>query len=731
MSGLTRREFLGSSAAAAAAAAATSGGLLVGCTSAPAAESSVPGGAALGPWIQITPDGRVLVWADKVEMGQGTMTGYATLVGEELDLDPARIEMIHPGVDARFGFQNTGGSDSLASSWLPLRESAAKARARLEVAAANRLGVSRDELSVDDGRVVHAGSGRSLGFGELANEAAALAEPRDVVLKSPDQFRFIGRERPRVDAAPKVRGAAKYGLDVRVPGMRHAAIVRPPRRGDRVERFDAAAVLGMPGVTDVFEISSGVAIVATGTWQARRAAAALPITFARGEGPRPDSVEIRREQDRLLSEESGRAARDEGDVEDALASSEQRLDVRYFTPHQAHAAMEPLNCTIIPQSDRVDVHLGTQGPTAAQDIAAHILGRSREDVFVHTAFLGGGFGRRVFPDVVVECAEVVKHTNAPIQLVWSREDDTGHDFYRPATGHRFRAGLAADGAITAWDHTLVAPSLIPSMGEDIAGAFGPEWMRGFLNAAGGGLAKVLPRLVGPIMALEGASDQPYAAGSVRVASVLHDPGVRVGIWRSVGHSNNGFVVESFVDELAHAAGDDPLEFRRGRLSEHPRHLACLALVENKANWGAPAPGRHQGVAVYESFGTVVAHVAEVSVAGSRIRVERVTAAVDCGRAVNPDIVRAQIEGGTNFGLTAALKSAVTFRDGAVVESNFHDYAMLRMNEAPEIEVHIIESDAAPSGVGEPGTPGIAAAVANAVFAATGKRLRELPLRLDA
>jgi CO/xanthine dehydrogenase Mo-binding subunit len=729
VSGLTRREFLGTSAAAAAA-AATSGGLLVGCASSPSAQAA-PGAAELGPWIQITPDDRVFVWTDKVEMGQGTMTGYATLIGEELDLDPARIETIHPGVEPRFGFQNTGGSDSMAASWMPLRESAAKARARLEIAAAARFDVPRSELTVDDGRVTHSASGRSLGFGELATAAAALSEPRDVVLKTPDQFRFIGHERPRVDAAAKARGAAQYGLDVRVDGLMHAAVVRPPRRGDRVDSFDANAVLGMPGVSDVFEISSGVAIVAKGTWQARQAASALPVTFVRGEGPRADSDEIRRDQTRLLAEEDGSAARDDGNVDEAYANAAKQLDVHYYTPHQAHAAMEPLNCTIVPQADRVDVHLGTQGPTVAQDIAADILGRSRSEVFVHTSFLGGGFGRRVFPDVVVECAEVVRRTGAPIQLVWSREDDTGHDYYRPATGHRFRGGLDADGEIMAWDHKLVAPSMIPSMGEGMAGAFGPEWMRGFMNAAGDGLMGFLPRLTGPIMSIEGAVEQPYAAESVRVASILHDPGIRVGIWRSVGHSNNGFVVEGFVDELAHAAGQDPLAFRRQRLANHPRHLACLDLVEEEAAWGRPAAGRHQGVAVHESFGSVVAHVAEVSVTGSSIRVERVTAAVHCGRAVNPDVVRAQIEGGTIFGLTAALKSAVTFRDGAAVESNFHDYAMLRMNEAPDIAVHIVPSEAPPSGVGEPGTPGIAAAVANAVFAATGKRLRELPLRLDA
>ena len=727
MSGLTRREFLGGSAAAAVAAGS---GLLVGCAS----SQSTTGSAdtqALGPWIEITNEDRVLVWVDKVEMGQGTMTGYATLVGEELDLDPARIEVVHPGVDQRFGFQNTGGSNSLSASWGPLRESAAEARARLELAAAKRFDVPRSELSVDDGAVLHAASGRSQRFGELADDAAHLAAPHGVSVKSPDRFRFIGKERPRVDAEPKVRGTAQYGIDVRVPGMLHAAIVRPPRRGDRVESFDADTARSMTGVTDVFEISSGVAVVAKSPWHARKAAAALTVSFAPGEGPRPDSEEIRREQARLLGAEDGRTARDDGDVDSAFASATQQLDVQYFTPHQAHATMEPLNCTIVPRPDRVDVHLGTQGPTAAQDIAAAVLGKRRDEVFVHTAFLGGGFGRRVFPDVVLECAEVVKRSNAPVQLAWSREDDTGHDFYRPATGHRFRGGLDASGGITAWDHKMVAPSLVPSMAEGLTGVFGPEWMRGFMNAAGEGLASLIPRLAGPIMALEGAAEQPYAAENVRVASILHDPGVRVGIWRSVGHSNNGFVVESFVDELAHAAGQDPLAFRRERLASHPRHLACLDLVEREAGWSRPSSGRHQGVAVHESFGTVVAHVAEVSIEQNRIRVERVTAAVHCGRAVNPDIVRAQIEGGTNFGLTAALKSAVTFRDGATVQSNFHDYPMLRMNEAPEIEVYIVPSDAHPTGVGEPGTPGIAAAVANAVFAATGKRLRELPLRLEA
>lgn len=727
MPDVTRRIFLGG-------AAATTAGLIVGCGSSGGAGMLRPAeladAADLGPWIMITPDDEIIVWSDKSEMGQGVLTLYASLVAEELEVDPARIDVRHATIDPRYGIlQMTGGSRSASQVYEPLRRAGAEARERLLRAAAARWSVARDQVEARSGAVHDIRSGRVATYGALAEAAAAISPPSEVELKPAEAFQVIGRVTLRADAPAKVRGQARYGMDVRVEGMRYAAILRPPVRGDRVAAFDSAPALAIAGVRAVFEVPSGVAVLADHTWAARQGVAALAPTFERGDSPRPETRAIRAAQARLLDEERGRAARDDGDVEAALGASGRALDVRYFTPHQAHAAMEPLNCTIVPGAKGVDVHIGTQGPNAIQDVVSATLGLSRSDVRVHVEMLGGGFGRRSFTDVAAECAEIVARADVPVKLAWSREDDHAHDYYRPATGHRFRGSVDAEGRIEAWDHVAVAPSIVPGMAKGMAGVLVPESMRGVANAVGETVAGWIPKLMGPVIALEGASSVPYAAENVRVGSVLHDPGVRVGIWRSVGHSNNGFVVESFVDELAHAARMDPLAFRRRALASHPRHLACLDLVAERADWGRPAEGVSQGVAVHESFGSVVAHVAEVRVEGETFRVSRVVCAVDCGRAINPDVVRGQIAGGTIYGLTAAIKSAVTFEEGVPIEQNFDRYAMLRMDEAPEIEVYIVPSEEPPSGVGEPGTPGIAAAVANALFVATGQRLRELPLRI--
>jgi len=725
---ISRRAFLGSSAVATA-------GLVVGCGGRGARvvrPSDLGDAADFGPLIMITPEDEIVVLSDKVEMGQGTLTLYATLVAEELEVDPGRIEVRHASIDPRFGImQMTGGSNTAKTQHEKVRRAAAEVRERLRLAAAEAWDVEREDVRAQDGVLSLASSGRSATYGEFAEAATRVSVPSGIELKPASEFRVLGRKVVRPDAPAKVRGEARYGLDVRVEGMRYASILRPPVRGDGVARFDPASALAVRGVLGVFEVPSGVAVVAENTWAARRGVAALEVEFTPGDGPRPNSVAIRAEQERILSEERGREHVDEGDVEDAIDRAAASLDVRYFTPHQAHATMEPLNCTIVPRDGSFDVHLGTQGPNGIQDNVAAVLGVARDDVRVHVEMLGGGFGRRSFTDVAIECAEIVRRTGEPVKLVWSREDDHSHDFYRPASGHRLRGGVGEDGELLAWDHVVVVPSLLPSMGKGMLGSIAPESLRGVANAIGDRMMNAVPRLVGPILGLEGANEIAYDAESRRLGSVVHDPGVRVGIWRSVGHSNNGFVIESFADELAHAAGEDPLAFRRRMLADHPRHLACLDLVERHASWGAPAPGRTQGVAVYESFDSVVAHVAEVSVEGDAFRVERVVCAVHCGQALNPDVVRAQIAGGTVFGLTAAIKSAVHFVDGVPQETNFDRYAMIRNHESPEVEVHIVPSDDPPTGVGEPGTPGIAAAVANALYAATGKRLRELPLRLEA
>lgn len=731
MTELSRRTFLQGSAVVA-------GGLLLGCRTGHSPGRPVDlvtdDVGVFDTWLNITPEGRVVLIVDKVEMGQGTLTGSATAVGEELEVDPLDIEVRHAWVDDHFdslGLQGTGGSTSMADRYLPLRETAARARVMLERAGAERMQVPVEAVSARDGFVVHESSGRSLSYGALAMHAARQDRPREIQLKDPTLFRFVGQDRPRVDGRMKTNGEARYGIDTQRPGMLTAVVVRPPHAGDRVRSFNAEAASTMPGVVDVFEIPTGVAVLADSYWHARRAGSQVTLDVERKERSDAESVALRAEHRRLLREESGKTLRKDGNTKKALEAANRMIEVEYFTPHQAHATMEPMNCTIDATSDPVQVFLGTQAPGVVRDVVADVLECRREDVVVHSSLLGGGFGRRFMPDVAYEAAEVARRSKVPIKLVYSREDDMARDFYRPATAHRFRGGVDAEGAALAWEHRLVAPSIFGHMAPRMGGALGPEWMRGFMNATASGLARVVPRFTGPIAAHEGAENLPYLIENVRVESVLYDPGIQVGIWRSVGHSNNGFVVESFVDELAVLGEQDPLAFRRTLLADHPRHLACLDLVAEKANWGKPAATRHQGVAVHESFGTVVAQVAEVTVEGNEIRVERVVCAVDCGTAVNPEIVRSQIESGVVFGLTAALKGRVTFKDGVAQESNFDGFPMLRMHESPAIEVHIVPSSDPPSGVGEPGTPPIAAAVANAVYAATGQRLRELPLRLGA
>lgn len=749
MTELTRRAFIKTGiSAGVVAGAAVGGGLVVGCGASRHAPYSAQRvqtpGADFDAWLQITPDDRIILYSDKVEMGQGTFTGFATLIAEELEVDPARIEVVHAGVEETFRpMQSTGGSNSMSQRFVGLRESGARAREMLKQAAAEAWGVDRHEIIAAEGELSHPASQRRGRYGEFATSAARFPVPKDVALKSPRDFERIGRERPRVDGAAKARGTAQYGMDIKLPGLRTAVIVRPPYRGARVSGWDGAKALAMPGVSAVFEVPSGIAVVADNYWRCRNAAAALTIEFDSVHEAALDSTLIRSEHERRLAEDPGRARRDDGNSQRAIERAAKQaqssdasgpddgqiLDVVYHTPYQAHATMEPMNCTIAPGKTGYDVYIGTQTPGIVQDVVADVLDCRRDAVRVHTVYLGGGFGRRFFSDVAVEAAEVAKRAGVPIKLVWSREDDMANDYYRPATSHRFIGRVDRGGTATVWDHRLIAASLIGDMAPRMAGALGPEWLRGALNAVGERVARWIPQIMGPVLAHEGATNHPYAIENVRVSSQLWDPGVRIGIWRSVAHSNNGFVVESFIDELAHAAGRDPAEFRRALLQQHPRHLACLDLVVRKSRWGQPAEGCAQGIAVYESFNTVVAQVAEVRVEDDQLRVERVTCAVDCGLAINPDVVRSQIEGGVIFGLSAALKGAITFKAGAPMQSNFHDYALMRMSDAPDIAVHIVPSEEAPSGVGEPGTPPIAAAVANAVFAATGKRLRELPLRL--
>ncbi|HLB55654.1 MAG TPA: xanthine dehydrogenase family protein molybdopterin-binding subunit [Gemmatimonadales bacterium] len=716
---LSRRGFLKTGIAAAGLTLAVS---LDGCAAEPLPDS---GGAPFAPdaWIRIGTDGLVTVMVDRSEMGQGVSTALPMLVAEELDADWSTVR--YEFAPANEAYHNplslgqlTGGSTSVRAAWYPLREAAAKARLMLVAAAAARWGLAPSQCRTDSGAVV-APDGRQIRYGELAVAAAALPVPGRVTLKSLRDFRLIGRSLPRLDLEEKVTGRAVFGMDAEPEGVLTAVVARSPVFGGKVRSFDPTAAQAVPGVRQVVRIGSGIAVVAEGYWAARKGCDALRIEWDEGElaGLDDAAVSARLEE---LSRSEGNLARRVG--QGARAAADRTLDAVYEVPYLAHATMEPMNCTADVREDRVTVWAPTQfqtGPRMAgggtRGTAARIAGVPLSRVTVHTTHLGGGFGRRAETDFVAEACQVSKAVGAPVRLVWSREDDIRHDQYRPAARHVLRAGLGADGAPVFWTHHIVCPSIIAK--------FIPGFVPDFAT-----------RIAGPLKggvdanAIEGAPDIPYAFPHLEVRYTRADLGVPVGFWRSVGHSHTAFAVECFLDELAGLADQDPVEFRRGLLAGAPRHRAVLDLVTEKAGWGTPGPpGRYRGVAVHESFGSFVAQVAEVSIAEGAVRVHRVVCAVDCGQVVNPDIVRAQMESGIGFGLTAALKGRISLRNGRVTQSNFHDYPLLTMREMPEVEVYLVPSNLEPGGVGEPGTPPIAPAVANAVSAAIGKRVRTLPI----
>jgi len=708
----SRREFIKTGAL-------VTGGLVIAFTMPGAkryarAERTPPGPFVPNAFLRVGSDDSVTVLLPHSEMGQGIWTALPMLIAEELDADWSRVRVEHaPAAPAyahtAFGMQMTGGSSSTWSEFDRCRQAGAMARAVLVAAAAQRFSVEPLACRTENG-VVISGSKRAR-YGELAEAASKLPVPKTVPLKDPKDWRLIGKPTKRLDTPEKITGRAQFGMDVQFEGLLTAVVARPPVFGGKVKSLDDTKAKAIPGVRAVVRVPTGVAVVADHFWAAKLGRDALEIDWDLGPNAGLDSAAIREEFGRLAGTR-GTTAAQAGDITGALAKAAKTIEADYAVPYLAHATMEPLNATVRIGPSKCEIWTGTQFQTVDQQVAAKITGLKPEQVEIHTTFLGGGFGRRATPtsDFVSEAVQVAKAANAPVKTVWTREDDMRGGYYRPAYLHRVRISLGSDGFPTAWQHAIVGQSITTGT------PFQAFTVKNGIDST----------------SVEGVADSPYLKSVANHRVDLHSPktGIPVLWWRSVGHSHNAFVMESLIDELAKAAGQDPLEYRRALLKGQSRHLAALNLVAEKANWGTPVPqGRARGIAVHESFGSYVAQVAEVSLEKNAIRVHRVVCAIDCGVAVNPETVRAQMESGIAFGLGAALHSRLSFKDGRLQQSNFHDYQVLRLNEMPVVEVHIVPSTEKMGGVGEPGVPPIAPAVANAVAALTGQRLRELPLTL--
>jgi isoquinoline 1-oxidoreductase beta subunit len=693
MSVVNRRSFLQVSASATA-------GLLVGFylpeRSKLAAQQ--PGDVAkLNAWIHIAPDDSVTFRIHKVEMGQGTVTSLSQLLAEELECDWGNFRTEFPPVEKVFGFQGVVGSQSIRTSWDPLRKAGATAREMLVLAAAQTWNVDKSNCRAESGFVVNTSNNVRLSYGKLAGAAAKLPVPTNVALKDPKDFKLIGKSIKRLDTANKVTGRTQFGIDMRRPGMLYAAIARCPVFGGKVASFDDSKTKAVPGVLQVVQISRGVAVVADNTWSAMEGRRALTLQFDEGKNADLNSAGIR-ELFVNLASKPGAVARNDGDAAAALASGAKKLEAVYEAPYLSHAPMEPMNCTADVRADSCEVWVGTQIQTAAMGTTAKITGLAPDKIQIHTMYLGGGFGRRGGDDFVGEAVEISKAIGKPVKLTWSREDDMQHDLYRPASYAKFAAALDKDGWPVAWNTRVVCPSF-------------------------GGLRNGVDRT-----SVEGIIDLEYAIPNFHVDYHPPDVDIPTTYWRSVGFSQNTFFSESFLDELAAASGKDPLEFRRRLLAKSPRLLGVLELAAEKAGWGKPLPAGHaRGIAVVNNIGSYNAQVAEVSVEQGKLRVHHVVCAVDCGHVINPAGVEQQIQSGIVYGLSAAMKGAITIEHGRVVQGNFNHYDVLRIDEMPVVEVHIVPSQAAPGGIGEASTPTIIPAVANAIFAATGTRLRKLPI----
>jgi isoquinoline 1-oxidoreductase subunit beta len=661
-------------------------------------------------WLKIGSDDTVTIMLTQLEMGQGVMTSMPMLVAEELDIDFNKIKTEWVPADPKYGNPNfggaqlTAGSNSVRGMWKILREAGASARMMLVAAAAQTWSVADNTCSTEKGEVIHKPSGRRAKYGTLVDKAAKLPVPKTVSLKSPKEFRLLGQNTARLDIPEKVNGKAVFGLDVKRPDMLTARVVRCPVFGGKVESFNADKAKAVPGVRNVVKISSGIAVVADNYWAASKGAQALDVKWNEGPLANLSSADIMKKY-ATLAEQTGKIARNDGDAPAAVKGNSRAFERVFEVPFLAHACMEPMNCTADVRADRCDVWVPTQGQTASHDAAVAASGLPAKAVNVHTTYLGGGFGRRGEADFVTDAVETSKAVGKPVKVVWTREDDIQHDYYRPITYVRMWGAVDTAGKPVAFMQRMVQQSLMKRLGS-------------------------LPENGVDFISVDGSATLPYDIPNIRVEYIESDPGVPYGFWRSVGASVQGYVVEAFIDELATTAGKDPYQFRRDLLSKAPRHRAVLDMVAEKSGWGKPMPAGHaRGIAVMEAFGSIVGQVAEVSVTNSAVKIHKVWCAVDTGWVINPDTIKAQMEGGTLYGLTAALKGEITVQDGRVMQHHFNDYQMIRHNEAPEVEVHIVPSTETPGGIGEPSTALAAGALVNAISAATGKRIYKLPIRL--
>jgi isoquinoline 1-oxidoreductase beta subunit len=709
MNALSRRSFLRAGAAA-------GGGLILGL-SLPFATGEAAAGDVFAPnaFVRIGSDGKIALIMPYVEMGQGTYTAIPMLIAEELEVDLKQVELQHAPpneklyVNPLLGIQATGNSNAIRGAWEPLRQAGAVARTMLVAAAADRWKVDPATCRAERGKVVHAPTGRRLDYGELAADAARMPVPVSVELKRPEDFRLIGTPAKRLDTPPKVNGTAVFGIDVRPPGVKIATLAQSPVFGGRVKSVDDAAAKAVNGVRQIVTLDDAVAVVADHMGAAKKGLEALVIDWDDGPHASITTEAIAAELGEA-SLKSGAVAENIGDVDQAMAGAVTKVEATYQLPFLAHATMEPMNCTVHLREDGCEIWVGTQALARAQSTAAQTAGLPIDKVVVHNHLIGGGFGRRLEADWVGRSVEIAKHVDGPVKVVWTREEDIQHDMYRPMFVHRLSAGLDGKGMPVAWNNHYAGSSVI-------ARYLPPAFNNGLDPDT-----------------TEGAIDLVYDLPNLHVEYVqVEPPGIPTAFWRSVGPSRNVFVTESFMDELAAAAKQDPVAYRLALLDKTPRAKAVLALAANKIGWGEKLPPRvGRGVSVQNAFATYMAQIAEVEVANDgTVRVRRVVCAVDCGTVVNPDTVEAQIQGAVMFGITAALYGEITLRDGRVEQTNFDSYQILRMDEAPNVEVHIVQNQELPGGMGEAGTSCICPAVTNAIFAATGKRLRKLPIDTSA